>query len=179
VDATPAIAGAVDQAQIWAVGGLRNGVQSAADRAVASNDWRYLLDALAWSAEAQMLGLASDLNRLGQQQVLEDFPLRVHILEAQFPDVLGADQSATLSVKAGLAIQDNPPIFSQTLVWTITATGGNLSGPASGVTNSQGGFAAAIARSGSAALAVGASAAFLLDTVELYSTQWSKEVGLP
>jgi hypothetical protein len=179
VDTTAEIAGAVDQAQIWAVGGLRNAVQSAADRAVAGNDWRYLLDALAWSAEAQMLALASSQNRLGQQDVLEDFPLRVQVLEAQFPDVLGADQSATLAARAGLVIQDNPPILSQPLAWTVTATGGSISGPASGATNSQGGFAAAITRAGSAALALGAEAAFLLDGLELYSTQWSKEVGLP
>jgi hypothetical protein len=103
----------------------------------------------------------------------------VQVLEAQFPDVLGADQSATLAARAGLVIQDNPPILSQPLAWTVTATGGSISGPASGATNSQGGFAAAITRAGSAALALGAEAAFLLDGLELYSTQWSKEVGLP
>jgi hypothetical protein len=173
------ILGADEQATIWAVGGLRNGIQQAADRAVASNDWHYLLDALEWSAEAQHLALDQPVNRLHHDYVLEDFPLRVEILEAQFPEALGPDQTATLAVKAGLRIKDNPPILSEPLAWEIQAQGGSITGPGNGLTNSLGSFAAAVTRSGDALLRITVKASFVLDEVAIYRAEWSREVGLP
>jgi hypothetical protein len=173
------IVGAEEQATIWAVGGLRNAVQMAADRAVASNDWRYLLDALDWSAQAELFTLAEPENRLHHDDVLADFPLRVEILEAHFPETLGPDQTAMLSVKAGLRIQDNPPILNEPLAWEVTADGGTISGPGSGLTNDLGGFAVTITRSGQATLHLTAKVSFVLDGMSLYEAQWSQEVGLP
>ena len=169
---------AEEQARIWAVGGLRNAVQLASDRAVASNDWHYLLDALGWSAEAQHLALDQPVNRLHNDYVLEDFPLRVEILEAQFPQTLGPDQSATLAFKAGLRIKDNPPILNEPLAWKIQAEGGSVTGPGNGITNSSGSFAMVVTRSSDAALRITAKVDFMLDGVTLYSAERSQEVGL-
>jgi hypothetical protein len=179
IQGEPAIVTAETQAQIWAVGGLRNAIQLAADRAVASNDWRYLLDALEWSAAAQQMNLDEPANRLHHEYVVPDFPLRVEIVQAVFPPALDAGASAMLSLQAGLRIKQNPPIFEEPLQWQVTAEGGSLTGPAGGETNSLGGFAATVTRASTTDLTLTVKVAFVWDGTTLYTTERSEVVPLP
>lgn len=175
----PPVQAAREQGRIWIVGGLRNAVQMASDRAVATNDWRYLHDALHWSASAQQMELAEPANRLHQDDVLADFPLQVAIVQVAAPAALAPGASATFAVQAGLRIGDNPVTSDEPLQWQLLAEGGSFAGPGSGQTNSLGSFASALTRAGTGELTVTVRVSLMWESLALYATEQVHAIPLP
>lgn len=125
--------------------GLHHAVRQANERAAATNDWRYVLDALDWADVAKALGLGEAADRLLREQVLADFDLAIVLSGDGIPAMAVGDVHQG-RMTAGLKIADNDVIVGEALQFEIAVTGGSIDGPADGLVTNQGHFPVAVTR---------------------------------
>ena len=161
----PSLADAEAEASFWVVGGLHNAVLQAQQRAIASNHLAFLDDALHWSSQATMLGVATDANRLEIGHVIEDFPFAVEVFNVSYPQTVAVGETHALTATAALKLGDNPHLFQPSLDWQIEVDSGNTVGFGAGTTNQQGGLATVVERTAAASFQIRIIAHFKLGGV--------------
>ncbi|MDP6563724.1 MAG: hypothetical protein QF578_02770 [Alphaproteobacteria bacterium] len=156
-----------DEAILLVIAGLQNAARQANDRAIISNDWHHVLDAVHWSTTAAALGLGGPDNGLELSDVLAGMSMQVNFLQATLPATMAAGEEGQLRVQAALVIAGNAPTLDPAVSIELAVDGGVAVGPGIGTAGPDGVFTAGILRTGGGDVEVTVTAKFpgVLDTL--------------